>query len=199
MKKIISLFLSVFLFMASAQAMDTPAIQFVEELANNVITNVLKSEDSSEAKTKRFEKYFLAALDTQSIGKFVLGRYWKTAAHTEREKFLTAFTNMALKSWADRFELYNGQEIIFVDSRPAEGENQVYVNSQIKDDPNPIEVIWRVRNKNGEYKIVDIIIEGVSMVLSYRNEYTAFLQNHTLPELTEKLQTQADSFTKKKN
>lgn len=197
MKKTLLLFLGLFLASTSARAVDTKAINFVENLANTIITDVLKSTDTSQKKTERFEKHFLEALDTQSIGKFVLGRYWKTATHTERELFLKAFTDMALKSWADKFDMYNGQEIIFVDARPAEGENQVYVNSQIKNDPNPVEVIWRVRNKNDTYTIVDIIIEGVSMVLSYRNEYTAYLQNHSLTELTERLTNQASSFNKK--
>ena len=197
MKKTLLLFLGLFLTSLPAKAVDTKAINFVEKLANTIITYVLKSTDTAEKKTERFEKHFLEALDTQSIGKFVLGRYWRTASHTEREQFLDAFTDMALKSWADKFDMYNGQEIIFIDARPAEGENQVYVNSQIKNDPNPVEVIWRVRNKNGTYKIVDIIIEGVSMVLSYRNEYTAYLQNHSLSELTERLKAQASSFGKK--
>lgn len=197
MKKTLLLFLGLFLTSLPAKAVDTKAINFVEKLANTIITDVLKSTDTAEKKTERFEKHFLEALDTQSIGKFVLGRYWRTASHTEREQFLDAFTDMALKSWADKFDMYNGQEIIFIDARPAEGENQVYVNSQIKNDPNPVEVIWRVRNKNGTYKIVDIIIEGVSMVLSYRNEYTAYLQNHSLSELTERLKAQASSFGKK--
>ncbi|MBQ4084078.1 MAG: ABC transporter substrate-binding protein [Alphaproteobacteria bacterium] len=197
MKKTLLLFLGLFLTSLPAKAVDTKAINFVEKLANTIITDVLKSTDTTEKKTERFEKHFLEALDTQSIGKFVLGRYWRTASHTEREQFLDAFTDMALKSWADKFDMYNGQEIIFIDARPAEGENQVYVNSQIKNDPNPVEVIWRVRNKNGTYKIVDIIIEGVSMVLSYRNEYTAYLQNHSLSELTERLKAQASSFGKK--
>lgn len=197
MKKTLLLFLGLFLTSLPAKAVDTKAIHFVEKLANTIITDVLKSTDTAEKKTERFEKHFLEALDTQSIGKFVLGRYWRTASHTEREQFLDAFTDMALKSWADKFDMYNGQEIIFIDARPAEGENQVYVNSQIKNDPNPVEVIWRVRNKNGTYKIVDIIIEGVSMVLSYRNEYTAYLQNHSLSELTERLKAQASSFGKK--
>ena len=197
MKKTLLLFLGLFLTSLLAKAVDTKAINFVEKLANTIITDVLKSTDTTEKKTERFEKHFLEALDTQSIGKFVLGRYWRTASHTEREQFLDAFTDMALKSWADKFDMYNGQEIIFIDARPAEGENQVYVNSQIKNDPNPVEVIWRVRNKNGTYKIVDIIIEGVSMVLSYRNEYTAYLQNHSLSELTERLKAQASSFGKK--
>ena len=197
MKKTLLLFLGLFLTSLLAKAVDTKAINFVEKLANTIITDVLKSTDTTEKKTERFEKHFLEALDTQSIGKFVLGRYWRTASHTEREQFLDAFTDMALKSWADKFDMYNGQEIIFIDARPAEGENQVYVNSQIKNDPNPVEVIWRVRNKNGTYKIVDIIIEGVSMVLSYRNEYMAYLQNHSLSELTERLKAQASSFGKK--
>jgi len=197
MKKTLLLFLGLFFTSLPAKAVDTKAINFVEKLANTIITDVLKSTDTAEKKTERFEKHFLEALDTQSIGKFVLGRYWRTASHTEREQFLDAFTDMALKSWADKFDMYNGQEIIFIDARPAEGENQVYVNSQIKNDPNPVEVIWRVRNKNGTYKIVDIIIEGVSMVLSYRNEYTAYLQNHSLSELTERLKAQASSFGKK--
>ncbi|MBO7333201.1 MAG: ABC transporter substrate-binding protein [Alphaproteobacteria bacterium] len=197
MKKTLLLFLGLFLVSSPAKAVDTEAINFVEKLANTIITDVLKSTDTAEKKTERFEKHFLEALDTQSIGKFVLGRYWRTATHTERDQFLEAFTDMALKSWADKFDMYNGQEIVFVDARPAEGENQVYVNSQIKNEPNPVEVIWRVRNKNGSYKIVDIIIEGVSMVLSYRNEYTAYLQNHSLTELTERLKTQASSFGKK--
>jgi phospholipid transport system substrate-binding protein len=197
MKKTLLLLLGLFLTSSPAKAVDTKAINFVEKLANTIITDVLKSTDTAEKKTERFEKHFLEALDTQSIGKFVLGRYWRTATHTEREQFLDAFTDMALKSWADKFDMYNGQEIVFVDARPAEGENQVYVNSQIKNEPNPVEVIWRVRNKNGAYKIVDIIIEGVSMVLSYRNEYTAYLQNHSLTELTERLKTQASSFGKK--
>ena len=104
-----SAFLGAFLVSTSAHAVDTKAINFVEKLANTIITDVLKSTDTAEKKTERFEKHFLEALDTQSIGKFVLGRYWRTATHTEKEQFLEAFTDMALKSWADKFDMYNGQ------------------------------------------------------------------------------------------
>ena len=101
MKKTLLLFLGLFFTSLPVKAVDTKAINFVEKLANTIITDVLKSTDTAEKKTERFEKHFLEALDTQSIGKFVLGRYWRTASHTEREQFLDAFTDMALKSWAD--------------------------------------------------------------------------------------------------
>ncbi len=179
-------------------AQEKSSVLFVKNLTDEVITNVLKSSDTQEQKTERFEKYFLKALDTQNIGKFVLGRYIRTTSKEEQAEFIKAFTNMALKSWADKFNLYTGQELTFSGERPAEGKNQVYVDSLIQNEPNPVQVIWRLREKNGEYKIVDIIVEGVSMSLSYRNEYTAFLQNHTLAELTQKLNEQAKTFTPSK-
>ena len=179
-------------------AQEKRSVLFVKNLTDEVITNVLKSSDTQEQKTERFEKYFLKALDTQNIGKFVLGRYIRTTSKEEQAEFIKAFTNMALKSWADKFNLYTGQELTFSGERPAEGKNQVYVDSLIQNEPNPVQVIWRLREKNGEYKIVDIIVEGVSMSLSYRNEYTAFLQNHTLAELTQKLNEQAKTFTPSK-
>lgn len=191
------LFLSILFLCISFQALAETPTEFVQTLSDQIITNVLKTTDSQEEKTKRFENYFLTALDVQTIGKNVLGRHWKAATEEERKDFLDAFTDMAVKSWADRFNMYTGQEISFTNETPAQGKNQVFVNSFIQDDPNPISVIWRVSNKNGEYKIVDIVVEGVSMTLSYRNEYDSFLRDKKLPELSEQLRKQAEQFVSK--
>ena len=191
------LFLSILFLCISFQALAETPTDFIRTLSDQIITNVLKTKDSQEEKTKRFEEYFLTALDVQTIGKNVLARHWKTATEEERKDFLDAFTDMALKSWADKFNMYTGQEITFTNETPAQGKNQVFVNSFIQDDPNPVSVIWRVSNKNGEYKIVDIIVEGVSMTLSYRNEYDSFLRDKTLPELSEQLKKQAGQFVSK--
>jgi len=194
MKKLLLIIFSIFV---SFQSLAETPTDFVQTLSDQIITNVLKSTDTQEEKTKRFEEYFLSALDVQTIGKNVLGRHWKSATEEERKAFLDAFTDMALKSWADRFNMYTGQEISFTNETPAQGKNQVFVNSFIQDDPNPISVIWRVSNKNNEYKIVDIVVEGVSMTLSYRNEYDSFLRDKSLPELSEQLKKQAEQFTSK--
>ena len=194
MKKLLLIIFSIFV---SFQSLAETPTDFVQTLSDQIITNVLKSTDTQEEKTKRFEEYFLSALDVQTIGKNVLGRHWKSATEEERKAFLDAFTDMALKSWADRFNMYTGQEISFTNETPAQGKNQVFVNSFIQDDPNPISVIWRVSNKNNEYKIVDIVVEGVSMTLSYRNEYDSFLRDKGLPELSEQLKKQAEQFTSK--
>ena len=151
MKKLLLLICALLLQTASVHADEKPSVLFVKNLTDEVITNVLKSKDTQQQKTERFEKYFLKALDTQNIGKFVLGRYVRTTSKEDQEAFIKAFTDMALKSWADKFNLYTGQQLTFQGERPAEGKNQVYVDSLIQNDPNPVQVIWRLREKNGPY------------------------------------------------
>lgn len=194
MKKL-AIFLIVFtLFCKPAQAME-PAIQFISDLADKIITNVLTSQDSEEQKINYFRKEFTSALDLKSIGQFVLGRYWKAADTAQRDAFLDAFMEFATLTWADRFHMYNGQKIIFAGTRNAEGK-QLYVDSKIMNNGTPVEVIWRVRQKGDTFKIIDIIVEGVSMAMSYRNEYTAFLQKNggDVSKLTAELEAKAKNF-----
>ena len=194
MKKILTLICGL-LLSVSAQAVE-PSIMFVNNLTDDVITNVLQSNDSQEEKFTRFKTAFEQALDMKSIGQFVLGVYWRKASAEERTAFLNAFIDFTTKTWADRFDLYTGQQIIFSGSRNAEGKNQLYVDSTIENNP-PVTVIWRLKQtKNGDFKIIDIIVEGVSMAMSYRNEYSAFLQKNggKLPVLTKELEQKSIDF-----
>ena len=179
----------------SAHAVE-PSIMFVNNLTDDVITNILKSNDSQEEKFTRFKASFEKALDMKSIGQFVLGVYWRKASAEERTAFLNAFIDFTTKTWADRFDLYTGQQIIFSGSRNAEGKNQLYVDSTIENNP-PVTVIWRLKQtKSGDFKIIDIIVEGVSMAMSYRNEYSAFLQKNggNLSVLTKELEQKSADF-----
>ena len=142
----------------------------------------------------RFKTEFESALDLKNIGQFVLGVYWRKASAEERDAFLKAFMDFTTKTWADRFNLYQGQKIIFTGARNAE-KKQLYVDSVIQNSP-PVEVIWRLKQKDNTYRIIDIIIEGVSMAMSYRNEYSSFLQTHNgdVKALTKELETKSAAF-----
>lgn len=194
MKKIMALICALILPCAVRAA--DPSVVFVNTLTDDIITNVLQSDDSQEQKFERFKSSFEKALDMKSIGQFVLGVYWRNASADERQAFLNAFIDFTTKTWADRFDLYTGQKIIFSGTRNAEGKNQLYVNSVIENNP-PVDVVWRLKRlKNGDFKIIDIIVEGVSMAMSYRNEYSAFLQKNggKLPALTKELERKAATF-----
>ena len=193
MKKLYAFILGLFLISTTARA-ENPAITFVNDLADNVINNILTADISQEEKMARFKTEFESALDLKNIGQFVLGVYWRKASAEERDAFLKAFMDFTTKTWADRFNLYQGQKIIFTGARNAE-KKQLYVDSVIQNNP-PVEVIWRLKQKDNTYRIIDIIIEGVSMAMSYRNEYSSFLQTHNgdVKALTKELETKSADF-----
>lgn len=193
MKKLWALVLGLCVVSLTARA-ENPAIDFVNNLADDVITNILTADVSREEKLDRFRTKFTRALDLKNIGQFVLGVYWRKSGPVEREAFLEAFMDFTTKTWADRFGLYQGQKIVFSGVRNAE-RNQLYVDSTIQNNP-PVEVVWRLKQKDDSYRIIDIIVEGVSMAMSYRNEYNSFLQTHNgnLAELTNELKQKSETF-----
>lgn len=198
MKKITAFFLSVLLMSLPVKA-EQAGIDFTKKLADDIIVNVLSANISDDEKLKIFHDRFKEDLDIQTIGKHVTGVYWKKATPKEQQEFLTAFLDFATKSWADKFNLYTGQKINFTGIQAAKS-GQFFVSSSVEGNP-PAEVLWRIKKAGSTYKITDIVIEGVSMVTSYRNEYVAFLHKNggKLANLTQELQrkSQAFSFTKK--
>ena len=194
MKKII-LFVSM---MCSVMAWAAnPAIDFVDHLADEILHNIVTADKSADEKEKLFREAFTEAVDLKGVGQFVLGTAWKKASDEERQKFLDAFTDLTVKTWAGRFDMYTGQEIVFQGTRNAE-RGQIYVDSVIQD-KQPVEVIWRLRPSKENYKIVDIIVEGVSMASTYRNDYRAFLQQNenSVSALAEELARKASEFQAK--
>lgn len=184
MKKIV---LMLLMFLSVAAKASNPAIDFVDQLADKILTDVVTSDKSKEEKEKLFREAFTEAVDLKGVGQFVLGTAWKKATEEERADFLKSFTDLTVKTWADRFNAYSGQQIIFQGSRNAE-RGQLYVDSVIQD-KQPVEVIWRLRPSKESYKIVDIIVEDVSMASTYRNDYRSFLQQNgnSVAKLTEEL------------
>lgn len=194
MKKLYALVFGLLLVPALVQARtDSAATAFVRQTADTVITDILSADISQDEKLTRFRAVYVQALDLKAIGQFVLGVYWKKATPADRTAFLDAFEDFTTKIWADRFNLYNGERLTFTGERTE--KNSVYITSQFPHNP-PVEIIWRLRAKADTYRIVDIIVEGVSMAMSYRNEYTTFLQSHggSVPALTAELKQKSDAF-----
>ena len=172
-----------------------PAIDYMDKVSKEIIEKGVLADKTNSEKELFFHEEFTTNLDLKNISQMVLGVYWKKATDTEKKDFMEAFTDLTTKTWTDRFGLYQGQDIVFQGTRNAPQKNQLYVDSKINDNP-PMEVIWRLRQKDGNYKIVDIVVEDVSMVMSYRNEYTAFLQQHqgSVQALIDELKTKAKNF-----
>lgn len=172
---------SVFLFSAAAKAdVDVAkADAFVRKVTSEGIEEIINAPVSQDVKDQRFEKLFNDALDLDFIGQFVLGRYWKIATPEQRKNFIKVYRELNIKTWSARFDEFKGKSFVFVGSTPSTSKNQVFINSTVAMNQGaPAKVVWRVKQTGNSFKIVDIIIENVSLAITARNEYTAFIKNN---------------------
>ena len=175
-----TLFASIFMFSTTANAnVDaTKAEAFVEKVTKEGIEEIINANVSQTVKDQRFEKLFNNALDLNFIGQFVLGRYWRTSTPEQKKGFINAYRELNIKTWSKRFDEFKGKKFIFKGTTPSNSANQIFVNSLVPmDQGEPAKVVWRVKQTGDKFKIVDIIIENVSLAITARNEYTAYIKS----------------------
>ena len=183
MRKNVFLLIATFLlsltFNVNAQVDIEQAEEFIKTTTAKGVEEIINANVSDAEKDKRFYDLLNAALDMDFIGQFVLGRNWKTATPTQRSDFIKVYRDLNIKTWSKRFNEFKGKHFIFKGTKSSSSKGQVFVNTEVPMDQGaPAKVLWRVREKNGTYKIVDIIIEGVSIAQASRSEYTSFIKNN---------------------
>ena len=152
------------------------AVKMVESVTKEGIEKIINSDKPSEEKIDVFRKLFTENLDLDFIGKYVLGRYWRTASVSQKKEFIELYKEFNVQTWSKRFDEFKGKEFHFKGTSPANNPNQVFVDTEVPmPEAKPAGVKWRVNNVNGKLKIIDIIIENVSLAQTARNEYTSFI------------------------
>ena len=181
-KKIFTIALSALIMLATSAKADVNEVKAEEFIKNTTaegIEQIINADITQQEKDKRFYKLLNGALDLDFIGQFVLGRNWRTATEQQRKEFITVYRDLNIATWKKRFNEFKGKTFVFKGTTPSSSKGQVFVNSEVPMDQGaPAKVLWRVREKNGNYKIVDIVIEGVSLAQASRSEYTSFVKNN---------------------
>ncbi len=181
-KNIFTIVLSALIVLATnakADVNEVKAEEFIKNTTAEGIEQIINADITQQEKDKRFYKLLNGALDLDFIGQFVLGRNWRTATEQQRKEFITVYRDLNIATWSKRFNEFKGKTFVFKGTTPSSSKGQVFVNSEVPMDQGaPAKVLWRVREKNGNYKIVDIVIEGVSLAQASRSEYTSFIKNN---------------------
>ena len=203
-KNIFAVFLGLGMLLSTGAKADVDvdkADAFVRQVTSNGIEEIINANVSQKVKDERFEKLFNQSLDLDFIGQFVLGRYWRTATPQQRKDFIKVYRELNIKTWSARVDEFKGNSFVFTGSTPSSSKNQVFINSTVAmGEGAPAKVVWRVKQTGNSFKIVDIIIENVSLAITARNEYTAFIKNNNsnVEALIKDLQQKVNAQTTKK-
>jgi len=150
---------------------------FVGSMAKRGIGFLSDKDLSEEGRKKEFKKLLSDSFDMGTIARFTLGRYWRTASTAQKKEYEKLFEKRILEVYSQRFDNYKGQRLEVESASPVGNSDAMVSTRIISDNGDPdIRVDWRVRYKNGRYKIIDVIVEGVSMAVTQRSDFSSVIQ-----------------------
>lgn len=159
---------------AAAEPGDPAA--FVRDFSAQAIGVLADHSLTGEHRQQAFRDLLTAGFDVKAISRFVLGRYWRKATEAEREEFTDLFEDLIVATYSKKFSDYGGQTLK-VEAIREENEKIAAVSSRIlRRDGEPIRINWRLLRRGQSWRIVDVVVEGMSMVLSQRSEYAAVIK-----------------------
>lgn len=161
---------------AATAAADTS--QFVSSLANRAIAELTTGDLSQTERVKRFRTLLTDAFDIPLIGRFVLGRYWRTASETERAEYLKVFEDFIVQTYAQRFTDFRDAQVNVTQTKTSQDGDVTATVDVGVNGKQPTRLDIRLRREASTFKIFDVVVEGVSMSVTQRDDFAAVIQRN---------------------
>jgi len=165
--------------LASEADLANGAKAFIDDLTTEAINTLTAADIDKFERRKRFRQLMQDKFAFKGIAKWVLGRYWRQATEDERNQFVSLFEDLMVVTYADRFANYAGEKIHVISAEVRNGQDALVHSNLIRAaSSDPVDVIWRVRRIKDQYKVVDVMVEGLSMGLTQQKEFTSVIRNN---------------------
>lgn len=153
------------------------AAAFVQKMGDKALSSLTAKDLPAAERESRVRSLLRTNFDVATIGRFALGTYWKDATPEQRTKYMGLFEDMIVKTYSQRFAEYSGQKFKVGKVLESSARDSVVDSQIIQDGGPPVSVQWRVRSKEGQLKVVDVIVEGISMGVTQRSDFGAVIQS----------------------
>ena len=138
------------------------------------------------------ESTLLPHFDTPYAAQLVLGQYWRNATPDQRKRFVDAFYKSLLYTYGDAMVDFTGDRLKVLPTKVADTDERATVRTEIKrSNGTKVGVNYSLRKVNGEWKAWDVVIDGISYVKSYREDYGAEVQQKGLDAVITRLEAKA--------
>jgi len=192
-KRLLSqLFAVLALVSFSATASDDPS-HFLQIMAKKLTDKVAAQKQAMAANPKLAEQFvrheLLPLIDREGFAKRTLGKkLWGQATDTEKQKFIESFTDLVIATYAKGITLYDGQAFEFSAAKYNKKRTLALVQSKMKQSGgSPVKIDYKLIKKNDQWLIIDLTVEGVSMVKSYRNQFLPQIRELGFAQFVEQL------------
>ena len=139
------------------------------------------------------DQYF----DFEEMAKRSLGRAWKYQPPQKQEEFVRLFKDLLFNTYVDRVENYTAddEKVVFA-SQQIDGEYALVSTMVTGYKDGEVNVDYRLRLKNGKWKVYDVIIAGISLVNNYRSQFNSILSSKSFDDLLKTMDRKVSSLNK---
>jgi phospholipid transport system substrate-binding protein len=135
------------------------------------------------------EEKVLPHIDFEEAARLAVGRAWAQATPEQRKKLVEEFRRMLVRTYSNAISAYEGQTMQVLPVRMKPGATEVTVhNRYIRAGGKPLPVDYQMHKTADGWKIYDITVEGVSLVLTYRSEFDAIVKQEGIDGLIKRLE-----------
>jgi len=172
--------------------------QLIESSANIILSGI----DKRRAEFRKdptglyqlVEQTLLPNFDTPYAAQLVLGQHWRNATPEQRKRFVDAFYQSLLYTYGDAMVDFTADRLKVLPTKVAPADERATVRTEIKrSNGTKVGVNYSMRKVNGSWKAWDVVIDGISYVKSYREDYGSEVQQKGLDAVIERLEAKAQS------
>ena len=194
LKRICMLFFMMFMMVPPVMSAQNP-VETVKIHIDKVLA-VLKDPalaggPGKQTKIEKISEITEGIFDFTELSKRSLGKAWSQFTPEQQTEFVSLYKKLLKNTYADRIVSYNNEKILFGKENPLSGattEVQTTIGTKTGDVP----INYRMINKNGQWRVYDVVIEGVSLINNYRTQFRGILANNTPEGLIEILKKKVE-------
>jgi len=164
----------------------------IETVGHDVLGILRDASLSDQQKFDQLVDLLSGPIDLDLVARLILGRHWRTASEAQRADYLELFRAFALHTLASRLDVYGGQDFEITGAKVV-GRQDALVSTRILSEGPPLAVDWRVRELDDRSLVaIDVIVEGVSLIVTQRSEFGAVIERQGLDGLLAELRRRAE-------
>lgn len=173
----------------SMQVFAQSAMETMKQATDTLLSDFYQNEtlyrSDETAYRKMVESRVAVHFDFLIMSRYVLARHWRVASDEQKLAFARAFKEILVQSYSKALFEFKGREILFLGEREGRRANDVTIQTQIKDmdSGKSLDIEYRAFNIEGQWKVVDVKVEGISLLLNYRKAYDQKLRSLSLDQL----------------
>ena len=155
---------------SAVHAAETPTA-VVEQITSRVIAILADPATSADDKRHRVEDVVYANIDFETLSRLVLARNWSRFTEPQQAEFMKQFKEHLAMTYGRNVENYKNEKVTITGSREETKSDWTVKTKILRGGPGDILVDYRLRQRDGSWRIIDVIIEGVSLVSNFRSQF----------------------------